>query len=88
MILSKVFCDLQRLEILKGHGLNHLVYVVFLALMVLVGGHLTFERVTFSPSQKGHQQNCQVFLVLFSGGLFFLSIGSKASATTFRESML
>ena len=26
----------------------------------LVGGHLTFKRVTFSPSQKGHQQNCQV----------------------------
>ena len=25
----------------------------------LVGGHLTFEGVTFSPSQKGHQQNCQ-----------------------------
>ena len=26
----------------------------------LVGGHLAFGRVTFSPSQKGHQQNCQV----------------------------
>ena len=25
----------------------------------LVGGHLTLERVTFSASQKGHQQNCQ-----------------------------
>ena len=25
----------------------------------LLGGHLTFEGVTFSPSQKGHQQNCQ-----------------------------
>ena len=24
-----------------------------------VGGHLNFKRVTFSPSQKGHQQNCQ-----------------------------
>ena len=26
----------------------------------LVEGHLAFERVTFSPSQKGYQQNCQV----------------------------
>ena len=26
----------------------------------LVEGHLAFERVTFSPSQKGHQQNRQV----------------------------
>ena len=25
-----------------------------------VPGHLTLERVTFPPSQKGHQQNCQV----------------------------
>ena len=24
---------------------------------VPVGGHLTFERVTFSPSKKGHELN-------------------------------
>ena len=31
----------------------------------LVGGHLTFGRVTFSPSRKGHQQNCQVYIYIF-----------------------
>ena len=30
----------------------------------LVGGHFTFERVTFSPSQKGHQQNHLVVMIL------------------------
>ena len=30
----------------------------------LVGGHLTFEGMTFSPFQKGHQQNCQEGMVL------------------------
>ena len=31
----------------------------------LVGGHSTFGRVTFSPSRKGHQQNCQVYIYIF-----------------------
>ena len=37
--------------------------------LTLEWGHLSFERVTFSPSQKGHQQNCQVdlFQVMFDG---------------------
>ena len=32
----------------------------------LVGGHLTFERVTFSPSQKGHKELPGGFQKLFS----------------------
>ena len=36
----------------------------------LVGGHWTSETVTFSPSQKGHQQNCQEG-ELFSTSLWF-----------------
>ena len=31
----------------------------------LFGGHFTFERVTFSPSKKGHQQNCQGVVCVF-----------------------
>ena len=51
----------------------------------LVGGHLTSKRVTFSPSQKGHQQNCQVCVLeenfgakfFFGRSIDFIWLGSS-----------
>ena len=45
----------------KNHHLGYIIFSRWFKVPFLypnVGGHLTFKRVTFSPFQKGHQQNC------------------------------
>ena len=60
-------------------GIKKNCQVTFLS--PIVAGHSTFERVTFSPSQKGHQQNCQV-LHLGQLKLFTFSPPKSAKGTS------